>query len=155
MEKLKDISAQVLLFFVTINITPFINATVFLFKYSHNAVEVEELLVLSVGAVTFLCTLFLFYFDPDPFDFYRYAFRRQWFTLPFFWFVLCALAATDVLIALLPQSSWAAVLPFGCVFLYVLICRPFKDLKENYRSAATFLVTVFVLCFRVFVQYFP
>jgi len=58
------------------------------------------------------------------------------------------------LIIFVPDIVWASMVPFGLLFVYVLIYKPFEVNYENYHSAFTCLVALAILSFRVFLKYY-
>jgi len=47
------------------------------------------------------------------------------------------------------------MIPFSTLLLYTTIYQPYKEARENIRSVILDLIILFVLGFRVYIQYFP
>lgn len=63
--------------FFTLNIIGFVNGLYLFFKYCVVPYDMKELIVIGVSSGIFVMTIFMFFYDPDPFDYFRYSFKRQ------------------------------------------------------------------------------
>lgn len=69
------------------NLASFTTFTMLFFKnnltYNDNS---TNLIILSLGAIFYVCTILLFLLDPDPFDYFRYSFKRSAFAMGYYYF---------------------------------------------------------------------
>lgn len=98
------------------------------------------------------CFLILF-FDPDPFDYFRYSFKKKRSTLAFWTIYIVAVVSSSVLVSTLPQLGWPSMIPLVLVIIYILILMPYKQGYENYRCLFNILTMLSFLGLRVFLQY--
>ncbi len=52
-------------------------------------------------------------------------------------------------------QSFVALIPYVFMFIYTLIYKPYKDPKDNNRSAFNMFVTCLLISFKVYIQYYP
>ena len=102
MEKAKEISATLLMCFGTLNILGFATALFLFFNYSAPPFDQKELIAICVSAAVFIMTIILFFYDPDPFDYFRYSFKRQELALLQYVFFLIIFILTLVMIFMFP-----------------------------------------------------
>ena len=58
------------------NLAYFTLCSALFFTNNSPLTELTSLVVFSVGVLLYLITFLAFYFDPDPFDYFRYSFTR-------------------------------------------------------------------------------
>lgn len=75
-EKGKELCAQCLMCFTTLNMIGLANALVLFLKYSTPPFDMNELIAIGICGGMFIITIILYFCDPDPFDYFRYAFRK-------------------------------------------------------------------------------
>lgn len=118
-------------------------------KYTDNMLD---LILLSFGLFLYACTCLLFWFDPDPFDYFRYCFKPSPFAMIYYYLYSLAIVGSIVLLQIL-RFSWASLIPFGCLFLLTLIYRPYRLLRQNLRCCFNLLIIIGFLSLRVFIEY--
>lgn len=84
---------------------------------------------MGISGGIFAFVLFLYFIDPDAFDYFRYSFKRERLALSHYIIYLIVFVATVVTIVQLPQLSWVSLIPFSVLLLFTLIYRPYKDPK--------------------------
>lgn len=149
----KEYAAQILLCFTTINLFHFATSLFLFFFYAAPPFHVEELVAVAVSGVLLAVTLGCFWYDPDPFNFFRYSFRRQPLALCHFnILVLCSLCSL-LSMFFLGELAWVSVVPMAVLSVFTVLYKPFKEVKENYHSFVCSLVATSVLCFHVYARY--
>lgn len=82
---------------------------------------------MGIILIIYLYTLITFCINPDPYDYFRYAFQRK---LPGLWqyyFMPIILISTICLFVFFSQIAiWSVMVPFGVLLVYVIIYRPFR-----------------------------
>jgi hypothetical protein len=121
MKDKQEMCYQFLMFFSVINIVNFVSSTVLFFKLNgsvfkevgHNMVNFVEI-VLALIFYTYCYVMF--WKDPDPFNYFRYSFRRASPMFLHYYFYSIAIALTAFLITFLPQVTSSP--PFHSQFSY-------------------------------------
>ncbi len=90
--------------------------------YSYNIIN---LVVLSLGLLIYLCTFLLFWFTPDPFDYFRYTFKRSPFAMLYYYLYSLTLVCSVLLLELLPLT-WPPLIPVGCLLIFTLAYQPYR-----------------------------
>jgi hypothetical protein len=73
------------MFFGMLNIVGFTAFTVLFFKNNSSYVDnMLNLIILSLGLLLYFFTFGLFLFDPDPFDYFRYTFKRNTISMSYY-----------------------------------------------------------------------
>ena len=147
----KEICSTALMTFTTTNICPFATALFLFFsdtQIQHSS-NISELVFISLCSAMFVLTLVFLYFDPDPFDYFRYSFKREQLALYHFLIFILFEIITAVTVFLFPTKVWVSLIPFSILLLFTLAYRPFKYFKENVHSCVVIGVTLFVLSFRL------
>ena len=74
------------MFFGMINIVGFTAFTVMFFKNNSSYTDnMLNLIILSLGLLLYICTFGLFFFDPDPFDYFRYNFKPNVISMSYYY----------------------------------------------------------------------
>lgn len=98
----KEIDLQFLMTISSFNIIPFLLYSFIFLKYSVNIIgEISSIILFSVVLFTYICTLVVFFCDPDPFDYFRYSFRREPLAMPYYWLYLLAIVSQTLLLLLI------------------------------------------------------
>lgn len=112
--------------FTTLNMIGLANSLVLFLKYSAPPFAMNELIAIGISGGMLIITIILYFCDPDPFDYFRYAFRKQMLPLLTYFFFLATFVSTIVLFFMFPHLSWTAMIPFSVFFVYILAYRPYK-----------------------------
>jgi hypothetical protein len=51
--------------------------------------------------------------------------------------------------------SWSAIIPYSFMIVYTLVYRPYKELRDNIRSAFNMLVICIFIGFKTYMQFYP
>ena len=88
------------MYFGMINILIFATFTAIFFKIGTNHInDMTSIAILAISSLIFLFTLSLFYSDPDPFDYFRYSFKRKRIAMMYYYlYVPCLVVSTVLLI---------------------------------------------------------
>lgn len=112
------------MYFGLINLIYFVTCSYMFLSKSY----FENINIISFGVVAFIyaLTLFLFCFDPDPFDYFRYAFKKSQVAMTFYYvypfiLVICAL------VLIMFTQTWPPMIPFILLLPYILIYRPYRE----------------------------
>lgn len=92
-----------------------------------NAREFQTINISAFGVVVFIyvLTMLIFWFDPDPFDYFRYSFRRTRVALGSYYVYPLVIASSALLVVIIKQT-WPPLIPVTLLLSYVLIYRPYK-----------------------------
>ena len=135
------------------NLVSFTTFSILFFKnntsYTNN---ILDLIIFTLGLFLYIYTFVLFCLDPDPFDYFRYCFKRNTFSMAYYFFYSISIIGSIVLLQLMPLS-WPALIPVGCLFLLILIYRPYRELKDNLRNCFNLLIILGFLSLRVLISY--
>ena len=142
---------QLLMYFGIFNLANFVFCVCIFFKNNSKYTEFTSLVVLAIGGIIYLVTYIAFWFDPDPFDYFRFSFRKQPFDMLFYFFYSFAIVSSTILLALL-SPAWPPLIPMGILFFFILIYRPYREFRENIRSAFNILVILCGLSLRFYVN---
>jgi hypothetical protein len=71
-------------------------------------------------------TALVFCVDPDPFDYFRYAFKKNRIGMAFYYTYAPILLSITIIVFMLPNYTWASLLPLSLVIPFVLLYRPYK-----------------------------
>lgn len=114
------------MYFSMFNLVSFTTFTVLFFKNNSSYTSnMENLMVLSFGLFLYVFNYLLLCLDPDPFDYFRYCFKRNTFSMAYYFFYSISIIGSIFLLQLMPLS-WPALIPVGCLFLLTLIYRPYR-----------------------------
>lgn len=115
-----------------------------------SAREFQAINISAFGVVVFIyvLTFLIFWFDPDPFDYFRYSFRRVKIALGSYYVYPLVIASSALLVVAIKQT-WPCIIPVTLFLLYVLIYRPYGERLENYRSALNLIVIICWLSLRI------
>lgn len=69
----------------------------------------------------------------------------------FYFFYSFAIVSSTILLALL-SPAWPPLIPMGILFFFILIYRPYREFRENIRSAFNILVILCGLSLRFYVN---
>lgn len=116
---------QVLMYFGLFNLANFVFCCGLFFKNNAQYTEITSLVILAIGAAIYVVTYILFWFDPDPFDYFRYSFKKQPLAMVFFFFYSFALVSSMVLLVLM-SAPWPPLIPMGCLFIFVVAYQPYR-----------------------------
>lgn len=143
---------QVLLSLGMANLTYFMACSSIFFKYG-NIKHIPSLVLFIVGTFCLLLLFLKFYTDPDPFGQFRYSFKTKYLAVNhYFLLILVVMSATGLMVAL-PQYSFAPLPPYILILVFTLIYQPYREVKENYRSAFNHLVVCSFIGMRIYIQY--
>lgn len=80
----KEISMQCLMSFGLFNLTRFIVCSYLFFKNNPSPLaHIPSIALFCLVSLVYMLTFALFFFDPDPFDYFRYSFRKTRIALNF------------------------------------------------------------------------
>lgn len=88
--------------------------------------EISSLAIMCVTIFIFVVTFVLLCCDPDPFDYFRYSFKKKVSTLGCWSIYIAGVVTSVLLLSVLPEMSWTPMIPLGVVMLYVLAFMPYK-----------------------------
>jgi hypothetical protein len=133
-----------------------ISVTVYAFIFFSNLDNLNHtasLAMFGVVAAVYFLTFVLFCCDPDPFDYFRYAFKKTRTGMAFYYVYAPALIGTAVLVMMMPERTWAPIIPISAMLLYLIAYRPYRERNENIRSAFNMVVMISCLSLRVLLQF--
>jgi hypothetical protein len=111
------------------NLVSFTTFTVLFFKQNTNYTDnMLDLILLILGLFLYACTYLLFWFDSNPFDYFRYCFKLSSFAMIYYFIYSFAIVGSIVLLQIL-KFSWSSLIPFSCLFLLTLIYQPYRLLR--------------------------
>ena len=135
------------------NLVSFTTFSILFFKnntsYTNN---ILDLIIFTLGLFLYIYTFVLFCLDPDPFDYFRYCFKRNTFSMAYYFFYSISIIGSIVLLQLM-SLSWPPLIPVACLFLLTLIYRPYRELKDNFRNCFNLLIVLGFLSLRVLISY--
>ena len=145
---------QSLMFFGSFNLLRFITCTFLFFRYNTDPFShIPSIVLFGSACFVYLMTLILFYFDPDPFDYFRYSFRKTVVALHFYYVYISVYICT-ILLVLFLQLYFAPAIPLLCLLIFILIYKPYKEKMENFRSIFNIIVMISWLSMRIFYHYY-
>lgn len=121
----KEIFLQWLMYIGMFNLAYFTLCSALFFTNNSPPTEMTSLVVFSVGVLLYLITFLAFYFDPDPFDYFRYSFQRETLAMSFYFFYPLVIVSTVLLVVLLSEP-WPSMIPAGCLLVFVIAYRPYR-----------------------------
>lgn len=123
----KEYIMQILLYFTMFNLIPFaVSASIYLNSGVSLTENIVNLAVFAVSSALFICTFLLFFCNPDPFDYFRYSFKKHRLLLLYYHGYALVIVATVAITVLVRSVLWAAAIPCGVLLLFVIIVRPYK-----------------------------
>ncbi len=144
---------QCLMFFGLFNLLRFITCSYIFFRYNNDPfAHIPSIALFCSACFVYLLTLILFYFDPDPFDYFRYSFRKTRVALHFE-YIYISLYICSILLVFFLQIYWAPTVPLLCLLFFILIYKPYKQKIENFRSIFNIVVMMSWLSMRVFYEF--
>lgn len=126
LEKVRKFSLQWLMYWSIFNIVSFVNFVYIVFIWNRRFKNTLNCVVMALTLFLYVFVFFLFKYDPDPFDYFRYAFKRERPAIFQYYFYSLTIFCTAILICSLPNVAWAPLLPFSILFIYTLICKPYR-----------------------------
>lgn len=97
-----------------------------IFFSSTEMTNVPSLVIFSFSALVTFAIFIKFYFDPDPFQRFRYSFNIEILAFHHYFLHLINLISIVLLIGLLPSVYWACIIPLGLLALETLVYRPYR-----------------------------
>ena len=145
-----------LMYFGMFNLMLFACFSAVHFQYRSGSIldDMSSLAILALGAAMYICTFMAFFFDPDPFDYFRYSFRKEPFAMMFYFLYPPVMVCSCLLIVLGSNIVWSPMIPIACLLLFVIAYRPYLEPKENVRCVANMIIILSFLGHRVFVEYY-
>lgn len=142
------------MYFAVLNLVMFtLSVTIFFKSGVDIAANATTVAILAVGVLAYIFTFLFFSLDADSFDQFRYSFRPEAFAMLFYWLYTPAIILTVLLLTLL-DSTWPCLVPMTCLWLFSLLYRPYRELRENIRTVLNSLIVLAFLSLRVFNSYF-
>lgn len=92
------------------------------------AVNTINIVILAVSVLVYIGIFLVFFVDSDSFDQFRYSFRPEAFAMLYYWLYVPAIILTVLLVALV-NLTWPCLIPMGCLLIFVIIYRPYRNIK--------------------------
>jgi hypothetical protein len=112
--------------------------------------DTNSLIILILGVGCYLFTFILFYFDPDPFNYFRYSFKRTLIDMLYYYFYAIMIIACIVLMVAVNSYAWAPIIPVAVLFLFTLISMPYWLMKENLICLGNLIIIMSFYAHRIF-----
>lgn len=143
------------MYFGLFNLINFTMCSALYFSLNMGRIQMINCIMFGIGCGVYVFNLLLFRFDPDPFDYFRYAFKRDRKSMAYFYIYGLAIISGVLLLCLMPEMAYLPMIPFGVMLMYVIVLRPYREISENVRSIFYLLVILSCLSLRVYIQYVP
>ena len=115
--------------------------------------DINSLYILILGSFLFISTILIFYLDPDPFDYFRYSFKKVTLAMSYYFIYIPSILSSCLLIILV-QVVWAPLIPISCLLLFTILYQPYNQKKQNIRCIINLIIILLFLGHRVFVKFY-
>lgn len=125
----REVFVKGLMYFCMLNLVYYTECLFLFLKFnsSRGYSELSSLIIMVVATLIYIFVFIMFKVDPDPFDYFRYAFRKTKLAMSHEYFYILAIISSVLILGLLPKVTWASMIPFGILLIYTLIYRPYRD----------------------------
>lgn len=123
---LKEKSLQLLMYFAVFNIANLVNIAIVYFG-SGSSGSAVDFAILGLGVATLVGTFAIFLVDPAPFDYFRYSFIKTTLAMMHYFMYPLAVLLTAVLMVLVPDYPFLALLPLLPLIVYTLHYKPYSE----------------------------
>lgn len=144
-----SLSLQFLMYCVLFHVTYFFACL----SMSNGTKSIVSIVLLLVGILLFFGVFVLFYRNAEAFGFFSTSFRQQKLAKYHYFIYTIVLIIIILFMTLIPSQPYIALIPCVALLVFTLITKPYKEIKENYRSAFNLLVMGSFIGFKVYLTY--
>lgn len=125
---IREIFMKALMYLGMLNIVYFSECVLLFFKFNptNKYIEIKSLTIMGIAALIYVFTFAMFIIEPDPFDYFRYAFKKNKLAMSFYFFYTSAILSTIVLLGLFPTVPWIPLIPFSVLLTFTVLYRPYR-----------------------------
>ena len=149
-----SLSLQFLMYCTLFNLTYFF-ACSGMFFVADGAKDATSIILLLIGSVFFVGVFIQFYRNPESFGFFCFSFKEQRLAKYHYFIYTIVLILIILLVTLIPSQPYLSLIPCTAMLIFTLLTHPYKETKENYRSAFNLLVMMSFIAFKVYLTYCP
>ena len=125
----KEWILQALMYIGMLNLVPFIIGVLAYFKVNaHPQYDIASLGIIAGAGVLYVLTFVIFYFDSDPFDYFRYSFRLEVVAMHYYFIYTPVIISTCVLLVITPLT-WPPLIPVSCLLCFTALYRPYRETR--------------------------
>jgi len=117
--------------------------------------DTTSLIMLIFSLVIMIMTFVKFYFDPDPFGYFRYSFKLKVISINHFYIQIVLLILSMLLLSCFPKFPYITFIPFALMIVLILVTQPYLNKKDNVRSIFNYFVICSFLGFSTYAQKIP
>ena len=151
--RLKQVFYQFFMWSCMFNLTYFVACSVLFFKIGTKSNPLS-LLLFSIQAGILIYLIIKFIFHPYNFKYFWNSFYPKKQAMNHYLIYISVIILSVISLGTITQS-FVALIPYVFMFIYTLIYKPYKDPKDNNRSAFNMFVTCLLISFKVYIQYYP
>jgi len=115
-----------------------------------NYQNVVNMMVMIISMFLLLMVLIKFYFDPDPFDYFRYSFKVETLAMNHYFVHFVVISLSTILLCVFVSQPFLCIIPLGLMLLFTIIYLPYLKFKDNLRSIFNYSVMCSFVGFKIF-----